>query len=250
MPHAVARLRVKRLAASKKPFQARGSLLVRCVRCRVAEQYCICAWQPQIAVHSAVCLLMHDTEPLKPSNTGWLIADVVSDTFAFGWARTGVNPALLYLLADPQWQPYVVFPQEYAQAHQQVVHELQQRASQTEGAVAEQKRPLFIVLDGTWHEARKMFRKSEYLHHLPILSLRPEQVSRYHLRHSVNLEHLSTAEVMVLCLHLAKEVQAAEALAEWFVRFNRHYLAARTPPSKQQAQRLMGETLPDNNTLT
>ncbi|MCK9237336.1 MAG: DTW domain-containing protein [Thiopseudomonas sp.] len=250
MPHAVARLRAKRLAISKKPFQARGALLVRCPRCRVAQEYCICAWQPQVAARSAVCLLMYDAEPLKPSNTGWLIADVVADTFAFGWARTEVEPALLDLLADPQWQPYVVFPQEYAQPNQHVVHELQQDTMQTHGQDAAPKRPLFIVLDGTWHEARKMFRKSEYLHHFPILSLRPEQVSRYHLRHSVNLEHLSTAEVMVLCLHLAEEVQAAEALAEWFVRFNRHYLAARTPLSKQQAQRLMGETLPDNNTLT
>jgi hypothetical protein len=54
-----------------------------------------------------------DIEPLKPSNTGWLIADVVADTFAFGWARTEVDPALLALLADPQWQPYVVFPGEF-----------------------------------------------------------------------------------------------------------------------------------------
>ncbi len=43
---------------------------------------------------------MCDTEPLKPSNTGWLIADVVADTTAFGWARTQVDPALLALLAD------------------------------------------------------------------------------------------------------------------------------------------------------
>ena len=39
---------------------------------------------------------MADTEPLKPGNTGWLIADVVSNTFTFGWARTVVNPALLW----------------------------------------------------------------------------------------------------------------------------------------------------------
>ncbi len=40
-------------------------------------------------------------------------------------------------------------------------------------------RPLFILLDGTWSEARKMFRKSPYLEHLPVLSLAPEQLSRY-----------------------------------------------------------------------
>ena len=39
---------------------------------------------------------MADIKPLKPSSTGWLIADVVTDT---AWARTEVDPALLALLA-------------------------------------------------------------------------------------------------------------------------------------------------------
>ena len=70
--------------------------------------------EPRLLRRAGVCLLMADIEPLKPSNTGWLIADVVADTFAFGWARTETDPALLALLRDPQWQPYVVFPGDYA----------------------------------------------------------------------------------------------------------------------------------------
>ena len=38
---------------------------------------------PGVPTKAAVCLLMSDTEPLKPSNTGWLIADVIPDTYAF-----------------------------------------------------------------------------------------------------------------------------------------------------------------------
>jgi DTW domain-containing protein YfiP len=34
--------------------------------------------------HAGVCLIMDDIERLKPSNTGWLVADVVANTFAFG----------------------------------------------------------------------------------------------------------------------------------------------------------------------
>src|SRR5690606_15705586 len=114
MPHAVARLRDERLARSLKPFVARGSRSERCPRCRVAISHCLCRWQPRVPSHCGVCLLMHDIEPLKPSNTGWLIADVVTDTYAFTWQRTGVDLRLLELLADPQWQPFVVFPGEYA----------------------------------------------------------------------------------------------------------------------------------------
>lgn len=225
MPHAVSRLRDQRLARSKKPFLARGASLIRCERCRVGMSYCMCTWQPQVTAQSAVCLLMYDAEPLKPTNTGWLIADVVPDTFAFTWSRTEVDDAIVALLADPQWQPYVVFPDEYVPV-ERVVHDLDPIELKVIG-----KRALFVVLDGTWTEARKMFRKSPYLAHLPVLSLHPDDISHYRLRRSTREEHLCTAEVTALCLHLADDLAAAQALEQWFARFSRHYLAGRKPPS-------------------
>jgi len=170
-----------------------------------------------------MCLLMADTEPLKPSNTGWLVADVVADTFAFGWARTETDPMLLTLLADPQWQPYVVFPGEYA-LPERVVHTVQQPGPPGDGSG---KRPLFILLDGTWAEARKMFRRSPYLAALPVLSLQPERLSEYKLRRSRRVEHLCTSEVAALCLALAGEHQAGQTLTAYLDVFTHHYLRAR-----------------------
>lgn len=217
MTHAVARLRAERLARSLKPFVARGSRAPRCPQCRVLGNYCLCAWKPQVEVRAGVCLLMHDVEALKPSNTGWLIADLVADTFAFTWRRTAVDPALLALLDDPQWQPCVVFPGEYAEP-QRVIGEL---------PAAPGKRPLFILLDATWTEARKMFRKSPYLDRFPVLSLQPEQLSRYRLRRSKREEHLCTAEVAALCLELGGEPRAARALDAWLDLFSERYLGAK-----------------------
>lgn len=236
MSHAVSRLRDQRLARSKKPFLARGAYLIRCERCRVGIRYCMCAWQPKETAQSAVCLLMYDAEPLKPTNTGWLIADVVPDTFAFSWSRTEVDKNILALLADPQWQPYVVFPGEYVPA-ERVVHDIDGAKLKSAG-----KRPLFIILDGTWTEARKMFRKSAYLADLPVLSLQPDDISRYRLRRSTREEHLCTAEVAALCLHLADDTAAALALEKWFARFSRHYLAGRKPPSVAEQQALQEGT--------
>ena len=236
MSHAVSRLRDQRLARSKKPFLARGAYLIRCERCRVGIRYCMCAWQPKETAQSAVCLLMYDAEPLKPTNTGWLIADVVPDTFAFSWSRTEVDKNILALLADPQWQPYVVFPGEYVPA-ERVVHDIDGAKLKSAG-----KRPLFIILDGTWTEARKMFRKSAYLADLPVLSLQPDDISRYRLRRSTREEHLCTAEVAALCLHLADDTAAALALEKWFARFSRHYLAGRKPPSVAEQQALLEGT--------
>ena len=218
MPHAVSLLRAARLARSAKPFMARGgSTRPRCEGCRLVHSHCMCALRSSVPTRSGVCLLMADIEPLKPTNTGWLIADVVPDTFAFGWARTGTDPALLALLADPQWQPYVVFPGEYAEPGR-VTHEVR---------VDSGKRPLFILLDATWNEARKMFRKSPYLDRFSVLSLRPEQVSRYVLRRSRRDDHFCTSEVAALCMELAGEARASALLEAWLDVFTHHYVQAR-----------------------
>ncbi|CAN7652314.1 DTW domain-containing protein [Acidovorax sp. LjRoot74] len=221
VPHAVSRLRAERLARSAKPFLARGGPKgERCAGCRLVPSHCLCALRPEVPTRAGMCLLMADTEPLKPSNTGWLIADVVADTYAFGWARTEVQPGLLALLADPQWQPYVVFPGEFV-APERVVTQVA-----PEGA-PDGKRPLFILLDATWPEARKMFRKSPYLDRFPVLSLQPEQISRYRLRRSRREDHFCTAEVAALCLELAGEEQAAQVLDAYLDVFTHHYLQSK-----------------------
>ena len=162
---------------------------------------------------------MHDTEPLKPSNTGWLIADLVADTHAFGWTRTEVDPALLALLADPQWQPYVVFPGEFAP---------EARVVQTVIPAAQAaRRPLFVLLDATWPEARKMFRKSPYLERFPVLSLHSEQASHYRLRRAQRGEHFCTAEVAAMCLEQAGEAQAGALLQAWLDVYSERYLLAK-----------------------
>ena len=228
MPHAVSRLRTARLARSTKPFLARGGFKrERCTGCRLVPSHCMCALRPALPTRAGVCLLMADIEPLKPSNTGWLIADVVADTFAFGWARTETDPALTALLSDPQWQPYVVFPGEYV-APERVVHSVSPHGTAGGGASDDAgKRPLFILLDATWTEARKMFRRSPYLDHLPVLSLQPDQISQYKLRRSRRDDHFCTSEVAALCLSLAGEHLAGQTLEAYLAVFTHHYLQAR-----------------------
>ena len=193
---------------------------------------------------------MADVEPLKPSNTGWLVADIVADTFAFGWARTETDPALLTLLSDAQWQCYLVFPGEYA-APERVVHAIQRPATPCAGA---DKRPLFILLDGTWAEARKMFSRSPYLDSLPVLSLQPHGKSAYQLRRSRRDDHYCTSEVAAMCLALAGEDLAGQTLAAYLDVFTHHYLQARNQlpvawegPAHQRLREL-AKTLPPSAT--
>jgi hypothetical protein len=109
------------------------------------------------------------------------------------------------------------------------------------------RRPLFVLLDATWPEARKMFRKSPYLDHLPVLSLQPEQLSTYRLRRSTREDHFCTSEVAALCLELAGETRAALALEAYLEVFTLHYLQARQqlPVDMNSAahQRLLAATI-------
>ncbi|WP_349741998.1 tRNA-uridine aminocarboxypropyltransferase [Roseateles cavernae] len=234
MPHAVSRLRAACLAhSSTRPHLDRGTpRKERCARCRLIPSHCMCALRPQLAAppRAALCLIMAEFEALKPSNTGWLVADVLDQTHAFAWSRVAVDPALPALLADPQWQPYLVFPGEFAAAPERVVSELAPPPS-------DGRRPLFVLLDGTWSEARKIFRKSPYLDRLPVLSLRPEQLSRYRLRRSSHDHHFCTSEVAALCLALAGDLHAAQTLEAYLDVFSARYLSARqsVPPDPQDA---------------
>ncbi len=230
-PHAVSRLRARRSARSTTSFMARGGPRgERCAGCRLRPSHCLCALRPTQVTQAGVCLLLADTEPLKPSNTGWLVADVVADTFAFSWARTEVDPDLLTLLADPQWQPFIVFPGEYVAA-ERVLHSVEPAGPELDGVAL--KRPLFVLLDATWSEARKMFRKSPYLDQFPVLSLHPERVSRYRLRRSTRDDHFCTAEVAAMCLELSGDLQAAQTLEAYLDLFTHHYLQAKQqlPPN-------------------
>jgi DTW domain-containing protein len=232
MPHAVARLRAARLARCTTPPAARGSRRPRCERCRLATSHCACALRPAVATRAGFALLMHDIEALKPSNTGWLVADIVPDTAAFAWTRTEVDPRLPRLLADPQWQPYVVFPAAAADPARVV------------DAVAPGRRPLFVLLDGSWRNAHKMFHRSPYLDQLPVLAFQPEELSRYRLRHAVRDVRLCTAEAAALCLGLAGEERAARALDAWLDVFVARSMAARVnaaPDVQDEAHRRLAE---------
>ncbi|MGI2261469.1 tRNA-uridine aminocarboxypropyltransferase [Shewanella sp. GXUN23E] len=211
--HAVHRLYALRKSMSTKPFTARGKSLRRCGRCLLGQSYCTCTHCRTLNTNASFVLVMYDDEVLKPTNSGRLIADLIPDTHAFLWSRTDVAPGLLALLDDPQYQPYVVFPGEYAYEGQQVV------GAVPADAIAPGKRPLFIMLDGRWREAVKMFRKSPYLHRFPLLSFEAGELARYALRKGQREFQFGTAEVAVMVLAAMGERANASALNAWFELF-------------------------------
>lgn len=209
-------LRKAQLPLSTREFKARGSALKRCEDCLLGVEECICGTVQPVQGTIAVCMLMYHAEYFKPSNTGQLIAEVVADNFAFRWERTQSDPQLLALLADPKWFPVVIFPHDNVEPERQ----LPALPSQSE---LNGKRPLFIFLDGTWRQAKKMFIKSPYLQNLPVLQLNEPIKGDYQLRVAHHDHHLSTVEVACELFKQNGEVQMASTLEGLFTKFRDLY---------------------------
>ncbi|WP_394176155.1 tRNA-uridine aminocarboxypropyltransferase [Thalassotalea litorea] len=236
-PHAVHKLFHYRKSISTRPFNARGSGVDRCQYCRIDVQYCICDLVRPQSANASFALLMYDDEVLKPSNTGRLIADILPDTQAFLWHRTEIAEGFLALLTSEQYQPFLVFPEEYAVETQPVL-DIQELSKTSAKPGCHSPRPLFILLDATWRQARKMYRKSPYLHQIPMLSIPAELMhpnvlapsdcsseilSRYHVRTAQKAQQLATAEVAARILQLSQNKQAGDVLNLWFDVFSYRY---------------------------
>ena len=212
--NSVLALRAQQISESRREFNARGGKMDRCDQCLIAKHYCICEGAEYASCNAAVCLLMYHNESFKPSNTGRLIAEIVPDNYAFRWDRTSPDPALLALLNNDKYQPFVIFPAEDVETDR-VVTQVEPVAGKT---------PLFIFLDGTWREAKKMIRKSPYLDNLPVLSITAQKLSDYRLRVAPHAHQLGTAEVAIMVLALANEVDASTKLEQHFIKFRDAYL--------------------------
>lgn len=185
----------------------------------------MCADRPEPIARAAFLFVMYKAECYKPSNTGRLIADVAPENFAFTWQRNTLPSDIASLLHNNRYEPMVVFPHEYAQ-DERCISEVPSNTG---------KIPLFIMLDGTWREARKMFRKSAYLHKFPVISITPNATSGYLLRESSHDYQLCTAEVGIEMLKLASDSQAAAALGDYFAVFRRNYLKGKPHLQRKNA---------------
>ena len=200
----------------RKPFNARGSKVTRCQRCCLPETSCICAALKQADSMADFWLLMHHNEFYKPSNTGRIICHTFPDTGVSEWQRLAMSPAFEDTLIKRRSSACIVFPAEADYQHRMI-----------ECPSELPDRPLFIIPDGTWRQARRIFRHSEYLQDLPVIEPKALAKSSYFLRKADIDHHLCTAEVAIALLEQMGDQQASDALMHNFNLFNQKYYAAK-----------------------
>lgn len=202
----------------RRPFRARGSFTVRCPTCRLPELNCLCPYRVASESVAVFWLITHAKERYKPTNTGRLIQDCFPATALFEWSRTQPDAQLLTLLEDERYAPFLIFPDDQPDYADRVVS----YSTPLDGKI-----PAFIILDGTWRQARRMFRQSAYLSKLPILPLHTDRLTRYKLRTPASSSHLCTAEVAAELLRVAGDDAAGALLDDYFDAFNDSYAASR-----------------------
>jgi len=192
-----------------------------CPECHLLTCACLCGKVPRIKTEALFFLLVHSREVSKGSNTGHLLLNALINCEYDIWSRVEPPKKLMLYLKNQNHQPYLVFSADENQSILASAHDL------LEGQVKiNTTRPLYILIDATWQQARKMVRQSPYLKALPRISLKGIQKSHYRLRRNQQAGGMSTCEAAINLLQEACELDNASALQTYFQAFMQHYEAS------------------------
>jgi len=154
---------------------------------------CLCAAIPVVATRTRVVIVRHHLERHRSSNSGRLAHLALPNSTIIEHGGTN-GPAVLPAL-DGAW---LVFP---------------------EGELVESfpvpPRQL-VVLDATWSQARRMFRKLQGLRGLPLLRLPEAPMPAARLRESPAPDRVSTIEAIARALRLIEGEAVAAPLERLF----------------------------------
>ncbi|MEZ9604312.1 tRNA-uridine aminocarboxypropyltransferase [Vibrio sp. 10N.261.55.A10] len=179
-----------------------------CHGCSFTHQ-CICHLIPSVASQIDLVLLTHENELSRDTNTGKLLQQSLDQCQSIVWQRKTPPAELIALLDDETRQPFLLFPSDQSVECQQAVM-----------TQAQSRKPLFIILDGTWQEAKKMLNKSAWLNTIPQIHLDITTESSYTLRRNQDSGHLCTCEVGVELLKTLGEAEPAKLINDYY----QHYL--------------------------
>ena len=191
------------------------SLYQSCNECGLPIINCICDKSPKVSTKAKFWILSSEREFYRPSNTARLIKLINPDsTEIFPWERTKIPTELIKNIGMEDYSTFVVFPAEN--------EELEKRKVQFEvtGRI-----PAFIILDGTWKEARKIFRKSDFLKGLPIVSIERNFNSDYDLRKGAAEGNLCTIEAAIEILKMNGEMNSSQIMDDYYNLFLKSYKA-------------------------
>lgn len=180
-----------------------------CYDCFRPAALCYCDARPCLDNRTHVTVVQHPREQFHPLGTARIVARSLRNVELIvaraGWARAGARElfpagaALLY--PGPGSRELADIP-------------------------ARERPKALVVLDGTWHHARTLYRDHPLLRELPLVSFVPARPTEYRVRREPKVEYVSTVEAVATALALLEPGLGAGDLLPPFRRMIDLHLAA------------------------
>ena len=184
------------MKAQTRPTRAPlGESRERCFECFRTPELCYCEAVGSIQNLTEILILQHRRERMHPFNT----ARIVNRTLTNGQLICERNEDLAQMRIPISENAGLLYPSKDATLLTEVSP--QQRPDQ------------LIILDGTWHHAKTLYRDVAALQRLPKYKLAPTQPGNYRIRMEPNATALSTLEAVWAALtQLEPETENIDAL--------------------------------------
>lgn len=148
-----------------------------------------------------IFLLTHSKEPRKKTNTGKLVKQVLGEEAeVIIWERKEPNSEIIQLIKANNIA--LLYP-----------------SSKNEITVEKSSIENYILIDGTWQQAQKIFNLSNYLHNIPTFNVSNQNASEFVLRRNQREGCLCTAECAI---EILKDINQVEKSAKLYQAFMEH----------------------------
>lgn len=184
-----------------------------CEQCQYPTATCICHHVLPVACQSQLTILQHPSEVKAAKNTARLIKLAIKTTNI--WVGETANDFLeaQHSLTQSTLPVRVLYPTEHS-------------VKLSDSCPKDQGPYHFVLIDGTWKKAYKLWQLNTWLHTLPSISIEGVR-SRYDIRKAPAEHCLSTLEAAAYCLEHTENINCAPLLSLFDARqeiFRQHQL--------------------------
>jgi len=162
-----------------------------CWTCRKPGLVCICRDIQPVPTRFRIVILQHPQEARNTISTARIVSLSLTGARLFIGIDFSQDRAFARCLAEAPGPVYLVYPERGAPE----VAELSARESGWPDTA-----PTFILIDGTWAQARKIKNQNPILAGIPRVALAPDRTSNYRIRRQPRPNCLSTVEATELLL--------------------------------------------------
>jgi len=163
---------------------------VRCLKCRKPEITCYCAGLQPFVSEPQIIILMHPLEFKHPIGTGRLTHNCLSNSQLWVGTDFANSSQLNSLLADSNNSVTLLFP-NLSSFDLSLMNYAERRSF-----LDTKKKNVVIVLDATWHLAKKMLHRTPKLQKIPRICFTPVELSKFIVRKQPHPQCYSTIEAV------------------------------------------------------